>query len=151
IEVLDQRTFLLPWMAKEGVLTARSPSDAEWTEIRHGFSLARHLASYGIGQTVVRSLGLTVAVEADEGTDATIRRAARLAGPGVRVVKAVGSAQDYCSDGPTVGLATLEAMMEGGCTALAMEGGRMLLVDREEAIRLADAHGIAVVGAEEFV
>ena len=149
IEVLDQRTFLLPWMAEAGVLTARSPSEDEWTEIRQGFSLARHLASYGIGQTVVRSLGVTVAVEAIEGTDETIRRGAHLAGPGAIVVKAAGSAQDYRFDIPTVGSATLAAMVEGGCTALAMEGGKMLLIDREEVIRLADTHGIAVVGAEE--
>jgi DUF1009 family protein len=151
VEVLDQRRFLLPWMAMGGVLTARPPTESEWTEIRLGFSLARHLASYGIGQTVVRSLGVTVAVEAAEGTDETIRRGARLAGPGGVVVKAVGAAQDYRFDIPTVGLTTLETMVEGGCTALGMEGGKMLLVDRDDVIRLADAQEIAVVSIEEPV
>ena len=148
IEVLDQRRFLSPWMAGAGVLTARSPTAEEWTEIRHGFDLARYLASSGIGQTVVRSLGVTVAVEAIEGTDETIRRGTRLAGPGAVVVKAVGTSQDYRFDIPTVGSATLEAMVEGGATALGMDGGKMLLVDREEVIRLADGAGIAVVSVE---
>jgi UDP-2,3-diacylglucosamine hydrolase len=151
IEVLDQRRFLAPWIATSGVLTARPPTDSEWTEIRQGFTLARHLASFGIGQTVVRSLGVTVAVEAIEGTDETIRRGALLAGPGAVVVKAVGSSQDYRFDIPTVGSATLQAMVEGGCTALAMESGKMLLVDREEVVRLADGAGIAVVSIDEPV
>ncbi len=148
IEVLDQRRFLSPWMASAGVLTARSPTAEEWTEIRHGFDLARYLASSGIGQTVVRSMGVTVAVEAIEGTDETIRRGTRLAGPGAVVVKAVGTSQDYRFDIPTVGSATLETMVEGGATALGIDGAKMLLVDREEVIRLADGAGIAVVSVE---
>jgi DUF1009 family protein len=148
IEVLDQRRSLSPWMAGAGVLTARSPTAEEWAEIRQGFALARYLASSGIGQTVVRSLGVTVAVEAIEGTDETIRRGTRLAGPGAVVVKAVATSQDYRFDIPTVGSAKLEAMVEGGATALGIDGGKMLLVDREEVIRLADGAGIAVVSME---
>ncbi len=149
IEVLDQRRFLSPWMVTAGVLTTRPPTAEEWTEIRQGLSLARHLASFGIGQTVVRSLGVTVAVEAIEGTDETIRRGTRLAGRGGVVVKAVGPSQDYRFDIPAVGPGTLEAMAEGGATALGIEGGKMLLVDREEVIRLADGAGISVVSIDE--
>jgi DUF1009 family protein len=149
IEVLDQRPFLSPWIASSGVLTGRAPTDGEWTEIRHGFALARHLASFGIGQTVVRSLGVTVAVEAIEGTDEAIRRGARLAGPGTVVVKAVGSPQDYRFDIPTIGAATLEVMADAGSTALAMVGGAMLMVDREDVVRIADRAGIAVVSVDE--
>ena len=151
IDVLDQRRFLSPWMVGLGALTSRHPTENEWAEIREGFSLARHLATVGIGQTVVRSRGVTVAVEAAEGTDETIRRAARLAGPGTVVVKAVGGRQDYRFDVPTIGAATLEIMAEGRATALAMESGRMLLVDREEVVRIADRAGIAVVSVEETV
>jgi hypothetical protein len=149
IDVLDQRHFLAPWMVGSGVLTRRSPSEGEWAEIRQGFSLARYLASVGIGQTLVRARGVTVAVEAIEGTDETIRRAARLAGPGTVVVKAVGGRQDYRFDIPTIGAATLRTMAEGGATALGMDSGKMLLVDREEVIRIADEAGIAVVSVEE--
>ena len=149
IEVLDQRDFLSPWVAPAGVLTARAPAPAEWAEIRAGFALARALAAFGIGQTVVRSLGVTVALEAIEGTDATIRRGTGLAGPGAVVIKAVAPAQDYRFDMPTVGPATIAAMAEGGATALAIEGGKVLLVDGVEIIRRADGAGIAVVSVDE--
>ena len=149
IEVLDQRPFLSPWMMGPGTVTSREPSPAEWDEIRAGFSLARRLAEHGIGQTVVRSRGVTLAVEAAEGTDETIRRGARLAGRGAVVVKAVAAGHDFRFDIPTVGPATLAAMAEGGATALAVDGDKVLLVDGEEAIRIADRSGIAVVGLDD--
>jgi len=145
IEVLDQRPFLAPWMMDDGTLTSRAPSPAEWEEIRAGFALARRLAEDGIGQTVVRSRGVTLAVEAVEGTDETIRRGVRLAGPGAVVVKAVAAGHDFRFDIPTVGPATIAAMADGGATALAVDGGKVLLVDREDAVRAANAAGIAVV------
>jgi len=145
IEVLDQRPFLAPWMMDDGTLTSRAPSPAEWEEIRAGFALARRLAEDGIGQTVVRSRGVTLAVEAVEGTDETIRRGVRLAGPGAVVVKAVAAGHDFRFDIPTVGPATIVAMADGGATTLAVDRGRVLLVDREEAVRAANAAGIAVV------
>jgi UDP-2,3-diacylglucosamine hydrolase len=145
IEVLDQRPFLAPWMMEDGTLTSRAPSPAEWEEIRAGFALARRLAEDGIGQTVVRSRGVTLAVEAVEGTDETIRRGVRLAGPGAVVVKAVAAGHDFRFDIPTVGPATIAAMADGGATALAVDGGKVLLVDRDEAVRAANAVGIAVV------
>jgi len=149
IEVLDQRTFLSPWMVDAGVLTSRAPTAEEWSEIREGLALARRLADFGIGQTVVRCLGVTVAVEAAEGTDETIRRGARLAGPGAVVSKAVGRGQDYRFDVPTVGSATIEVMAEGGATALGIAGGKMLLPDRDELVRIAERAGITVVSVDE--
>lgn len=148
IEVLDQRPFLSPWMMRPGTLTSREPSPAEWEEIRAGFALARRLAEHGIGQTVVRSRGVTLAVEAAEGTDETIRRGARLAGQGAVVVKAVAREHDFRFDIPTVGPATLAAMAEWGATALAVDGDKVLLVDRELAVRAADHAGIAVVALD---
>jgi DUF1009 family protein len=149
IEVLDQRGFLRAGMAPAGALTARAPTSAESTEIHDGFALARRLATSGIGQTIVRSLGVTVAVEAVEGTDETIRRGGRLSGRGAIVVKAAGTLQDYRFDVPTVGPTTIEAMIEGGASALGVEAGKVLLVEREELVRLADAAGIAVAGILE--
>ena len=148
IEVLDQRRFLAPWIVPPGVLTARAPTSQEAAEIREGLALAHQLASFGIGQTIVRSLGVTVAVEAAEGTDATIRRGVRLAGRGAVVVKAAGASPDYRFDIPTVGPATLAAMAEGGATALGIEGGKLLLVDREAFVRAADDAGIAVLSVD---
>jgi DUF1009 family protein len=151
IDVLDQRRFLEPAMAVPGVLTARVPSEAEWAEIRGGFTLARQLASHGIGQTIVRRLGATVAVEGAEGTDETIRRGTRLAGPGAVVVKAVAASHDYRFDVPAVGPATLDAMIEGGAAVLAVDGGKVLLVDREELLRRAEDAKIAIVAVESSV
>ena len=145
IEVLDQRPFLSPWMMGPGTVTSREPSPPEWDEIRAGFGLARRLAEHGIGQTVVRSRGVTLAVEAAEGTDETIRRGAKLAGRGAVVVKAVAAGHDFRFDIPTVGPATLAAMAEGGATALGVDGGKVLFVERDEAVRIADRAGITVV------
>jgi DUF1009 family protein len=149
IEVLDQREFLAPWLLAAGVLGARAPVAAEWEEIREGFRLAARLAADGVGQTVVRARGVTVALEGAEGTDETIRRGARLAGRGAVVVKAVAPGHDYRFDIPTVGAATLEAMREGGVTALAVPAGRVLLLDRDEVVRLADRADIAVVSVDD--
>jgi len=148
IDVLDQREFLSPWLLPAGTVAARAPSPAEWDEIREGFRLAGRLAADGVGQTVVRARGVTVALEAAEGTDEAIRRGGRLAGPGAVVVKAVAASHDYRFDIPTVGAATLEAMREGGATALAVPAGRVLLLDRDEVVRLADQAGIAVVSVD---
>jgi UDP-2,3-diacylglucosamine hydrolase len=145
IEVLDQRPFLSSWMMDAGTLTSRAPSEAEWEEIRAGFSLARQIAGFRIGQTVVRSHGVTLAVEAAEGTDETIRRGAKLAGRGAVVIKAVAGEHDFRFDIPTVGPTTLEAMAECGATVLAVDAGKMLLVDREAALGVAERAGIALV------
>lgn len=154
IEVLDQRRFLGPWLLTDvlltaGALTPRRPSPAEWEEIRTGLALARQLAGHGIGQTVVRARGVTVAVEAAEGTDETIRRGTRLAGPGAVVVKAVAAGHDYRFDVPTIGPATLTAMATGEASALAVERGKILLVDPDEVIRLADRAAIAIIGVDD--
>jgi hypothetical protein len=148
VEVLDQRRFLAPWLIAAGRLSGRPPTAEESEEIQAGFALARHLAAFGVGQTVVRSRGVTMAVEAAEGTDETIRRGALLAGPGAVIIKAVAPTHDYRFDVPTIGPTTLEAMTAGGATALGVDSGKLLLVDRDEVVRMADAAGIAVVSVD---
>ena len=152
IEVLDPRRFLGPWLLSarwlaDAAAVAPAPSPAEQEEIRAGLELARHLAGRGIGQTVVRARGVTVAVEAAEGTDEAIRRGTRLAGPGAVVVKAVAPEHDYRFDVPAIGPATLEIMAAGRARVLAVEPGKILLVDGEEVLARAAAAGIALVGA----
>jgi UDP-2,3-diacylglucosamine hydrolase len=149
IEVMDQRRLLGPWLVGSEQVSARAPSEAEWTEIREGWRLAHDLANRGVGQTVVRARGVTVAVEAAEGTDEAIRRGVRLAGPGAVVVKAVADDHDFRFDIPTIGFATLETMAAGGATALAVARGRTLVVDREAVARRADAAGIALVTVDD--
>ncbi|MET0852127.1 MAG: UDP-2,3-diacylglucosamine diphosphatase LpxI [Candidatus Rokuibacteriota bacterium] len=151
IEVLDQRRFLGPHLFSERSLaarglTSRPPTESEWEEVRAGVMLARTMASQGIGQTVVRARGVTVAVEAAEGTDDTIRRGTRLAGPGAVVVKAVAPAHDFRFDVPAVGPATLQVMAAGRARVLAVERGNVLLADPAEVVRIAGDADIAVVG-----
>ena len=151
IEVLDPRRFLGPWLLShrwlaEAAAVAPPPTDAEREEIAAGLGLARHLAGRGVGQTVVRARGVTVAVEAAEGTDETIRRGTRLAGPGAVVVKAVAPEHDYRFDVPAIGPATLEALAAGRARVLAVEAEKILLVDGDAVLALAGDAGIAVVG-----
>src|SRR4030095_12857382 len=153
IEVMDQRRLLGPWLVGSEQVSARAPSEAEWTEIREGWRLAHDLANRGVGQTVVRARGVTVAVEAAGGTAEAIRRGVRLAGPGAVVVKAVADDHDFRFDIPTIGFATLETMAAGGGPArpAAARGGpgRSVVVDREAVARRADAAGIALVTVDD--
>jgi UDP-2,3-diacylglucosamine hydrolase len=146
IEVLDQRQFLGPWLASDGRVAGPAPTPAVEADIARGLAVARALARHGIGQTVVIRAGAVAAVEAMEGTDEAIRRGLSAAGPGAVVVKATRPTHDYRLDAPTIGAATLARCVEGGAAALALEAGRVVLLDREAIARLADQAGISVVG-----
>ena len=148
VAVLDQRDFVGDWLVGPGCCTARQPTEAEWSDARSGLSVARMIAAARIGQTVVIRHGAVIAVEAVEGTTETIRRGSALAGPGAVIVKAVAPDHDYRFDAPAVGPETLAAAAAGGVAAVAVEAGRVLLFDRAEAVRIADAAGIAVVGLD---
>jgi DUF1009 family protein len=149
IEVLDQRAFLGPLLFPPGLLTPRAPSEAERQDITLGLGLVRQCGGFGVGQAVVVKQGVVVAVEGIEGTSETIRRGCRLAGAGAVVVKAVGARQDYRFDVPAVGDETLRAMAEGKAAVLAVETGKVLLLDREAVLALAARAGIAIVSFDE--
>lgn len=146
IEVLDQRGFLGEWLAPAGDLAGPAPSAAVRGEIARGLGLARELARHGIGQTVVVRAGTAVAVEALEGTDETIRRGLALAGAGAVVVKAPAPAHDYRFDVPAVGAATMALCASGRAAALAIEAGRVLLLERDAVAAEAARAGVSVVG-----
>lgn len=148
IEVLDQRDFVGDWLAGEGRWGARPPTEAERRDVSHGLAVARMAAAARIGQTVVVRHGVVVAVEAVEGTTEAVRRGARLAGPGAVVVKAVAPDHDYRFDAPMIGPETLAAAAEGEVGVVAFEAGRVMLFDRVETVRIADAAGICVVGVD---
>ena len=148
IEVLDQRTFLAPLLVPPGLLTARAPSEAEWRDIRLGLSVARQCGGFGAGQTVVLRQGVVAAVEGMEGTTETIRRGCALAGPGAVAVKAVAPRHDYRFDVPAVGDETLDALAQGRAAALAVEAGKVLLLDREAVVARAGREGIAIVSLD---
>jgi UDP-2,3-diacylglucosamine hydrolase len=145
IKLVDSTLFLKPLLPEAGVLTRRAPNEHESGDMEYGFRVARYLAAMDIGQTVVIADRACVAVEAMEGTDETIARAARFAeGKPLVVVKASKPKQDMRFDVPVVGLPTVEAMKSAGATALALDAERTLLFDRARLIQMADGAGIAI-------
>jgi DUF1009 family protein len=155
--VLESSTaFLEPLLAPVGVLTARAPDESERADIEYGLRVARGIAGFDLGQTVVVAAGACVAVEAMEGTDATIARAGELmktleGGEGIlqrrlTVVKVAKPQQDLRFDVPVVGVPTIAAMRAAGATCLCVEAGRTLIFDRAGVVAVADSAGIAIVG-----
>jgi UDP-2,3-diacylglucosamine hydrolase len=145
IHLVDSTLFLKPLLPDAGVLTRRAPSAQEAADMEYGLGIARHIAAKDIGQTVVVSDSACVAVEAMEGTDETIARAARFAnGRPLVVVKVSKPRQDMRFDVPVVGLPTVESMKMAGATALAIDANRTLLFDREKLIAMANDAGIAI-------
>jgi len=147
IEVLDQRPFFGDALAPAGAWSARDPSEAEWADVRRGFTVARMIADARIGQTVVVRHGAITAVEAVEGTTETIRRGTAHAGAGAVIVKAVAPEHDYRFGVPAIGLETIETAIAGGASVLAVETGRVVAIDRDALVRAADAANLSLVGA----
>ncbi|HZY63677.1 MAG TPA: UDP-2,3-diacylglucosamine diphosphatase LpxI [Edaphobacter sp.] len=155
IELISSTAYLEPLLAKPGVLTRRAPNDSERKDIDYGRTVARAIAGYDLGQTVVIAAQACVAVEAMEGTDATIERAGALfrtlddGGPvtlsrSLTVVKVAKPNQDMRFDVPVIGVTTIEAMRAAGATCLAVEAGRTLMFDPEGIVAAADAARIAI-------
>ena len=145
IRVLETLAFLAPVLLPAGLLTRRAPSEQEQRDIALGREVARQIAALRIGQTVVLKKGTVVAVESVEGTDAAIRRGGQLARGGVVVVKVARADQDLRFDLPTIGPETLAALRDAGATALALDAGRTLALDRERFVSGANALKLAVV------
>jgi DUF1009 family protein len=145
IELVDSTKFLGPLLPSAGVLTRRAPDDSEAADMAYGRDIARRIAGLDLGQTVVVRDRACVAIEAMEGTDETIERAARITGGQRLVVVKVGKPkQDMRFDVPVVGIKTIEVMCRCQATALAIDAGRTLLFDRDDLIRAADEAGIAI-------
>ncbi|MGH6914508.1 MAG: LpxI family protein, partial [Geminicoccales bacterium] len=146
IELLDSTAFLSPLLAREGVLTDRSPSEEDRADFAFGYRIADAIAALDIGQTIAVKHKAVVAVEAMEGTDEVIGRAGHLAGPGVRIIKVAKPNQDMRFDVPVVGLATIQAMRIAGATALSIDAGKTLVLDGEHMFGSANEARIAIVG-----
>jgi DUF1009 family protein len=153
---LEKSTWLLePLLGMPGVLTHRAPSEAERRNIEYGRTVARHLAQHDIGQTVVIAESACVAVEAMEGTDATIERAGQIMASlhgdastlsrALTVIKIAKPNQDLRFDVPVIGLRTIEVMQSAGATCLALDAGKCILLDREHLLDAANRAGIAIV------
>ncbi len=149
VQLVDSTAFLKPLLPAPGVLTRRAPDASESADIEYGREIARQIAGLDLGQTVVIRNRACVAIEAMEGTDETIERAARIAG-GQRlvVVKVSKPKQDMRFDVPVVGLPTMDVMKRANATALAIDAGRTLLMDREAMLAAANAAGIAIQAFE---
>jgi hypothetical protein len=158
IELISSTQYLEPLLAKEGLLTRRAPTAEEAKDIDYGRTVARAIAGYDLGQTVVIAAQACVAVEAMEGTDATIARAGELFrtleedGDGdstlsrsLTVVKVAKPNQDMRFDVPVIGLTTIETMRAAGATCLAIEAGRTLIFDRDAIVAAADLADISVI------
>jgi DUF1009 family protein len=153
IELISSTAYLEPLLAKAGVLTRRGPTEIEAKDIAYGRTVAKGIAGFDLGQTVVIAAQACVAVEAMEGTDATIARAGDLLrGSGgvleasLTVVKVAKPNQDMRFDVPVIGVATIQAMIAAGATCLCVEAGRTLLFDPAAVIAAADDADIAIVG-----
>jgi UDP-2,3-diacylglucosamine hydrolase len=145
IELVNSTKFLGPLLPEAGVLTRRAPNESEAADIAYGHKVARQIAGLDLGQMVVVRDRACVAIEAMEGTDETIERAARITGgQKLVVVKVSKPLQDMRFDVPVIGLKTIEVMRKSNATALAIDAGRTLLFDRDELIRAADDAGIAI-------
>ena len=150
IQLLDSTLFLKDLMAGSGVLTDRQPSAAEWKDIEYGRPIARQLARLDLGQSIVVKDCAVVAVEAMEGTDETVERAARLAaGQSLTLIKVARPDQDMRFDVPVLGLETLEVLAECHVTAVAVDEGRTLFLDKEKFIAVANELGISIVSGSE--
>jgi DUF1009 family protein len=149
IHLVNSTLFLQPLIPAAGVLTKRAPGAAESADIAYGLEIARKISAMDVGQTIVVSDQACVAVEAMEGTDEAISRAARLSSARssekpLVVIKVSKPGQDMRFDVPVVGLSTIEHMKSAGATALAIDAERTLLFDREKLIDFANAAGIAI-------
>jgi DUF1009 family protein len=157
IDLMSSTAFLEPLLAEEGVLTKRAPDEEERRNIEYGLGVARAVAGFDIGQTVVVAAQACVAVEAMEGTDGTVERAGRLMASledgattlerRLTVVKVAKPKQDMRFDVPVIGIKTVETMTACGASCLSVEAGRTLLFDRAALVKRADEAGIAIVGS----
>jgi DUF1009 family protein len=158
IELISSTSYLEPLLAKPGVLTRRKPSEQEERDIAYGRDVARAVAGFDIGQTVVVASQACVAIEAMEGTDSAIERAGALMGSleeeastldrSLTVIKVAKPKQDMRFDVPVIGVQTIATMRRAGATCLAIEAGRTLVFDADNVMTIADAAGIAVVALE---
>jgi UDP-2,3-diacylglucosamine hydrolase len=148
IHFLSSATYLEHWLCPSGLLTQRRLSASEKADVEFAWPLARALSQQDIGQTIVVKDKTVVAVEAMEGTDACVRRAGEIAGPGCVVVKVARPKQDLRFDIPVVGSRTLESLAAAGAKVLALEAGKTLLLDKDILVKDANASQLSITGLQ---
>lgn len=145
IELVDSTMLLKPLLAPEGTLTKRKPTSEEQANIDYGRKIADALATFDLGQSCAVADRACVALEAMEGTDAMLRRAAELANSKpLTLIKSSQRRGHLLFDVPVIGLQTISVMQETNTTAICIDAGRTLLLDRDDLIKAANAASIAI-------
>jgi len=145
IEVLDQTIFIKNLMIPAGVLGKHKPTQSQMEDVNYGFWLAKEMGKLDVGQSVVIKDKMIMAVEAIEGTDACIKRGAKLAKEGAVVVKVAKPKQDKRFDIPAIGMKTLRTMHHKGANLIAVEANETIIVDQEKVIKYADEHDMVIM------
>ncbi|MEW5758730.1 MAG: UDP-2,3-diacylglucosamine diphosphatase LpxI [Candidatus Omnitrophota bacterium] len=145
IELLDSRLYLQDHIPQKGILTKKSPILEEQEDIEFGKNAAKIIGEVDIGQTVCVKNKTVIAVEAIEGTDATIRRAGFISRGSFTVVKTAKPNQDMRFDIPVVGLGTIKNLIKAKVSCLAIEADKTLVLDKQACINLADKFNISIV------
>lgn len=149
ITLIDSTTFVKDHLAQPGVMTRRQPTPRQLEDARFGYALGRNVSNLDIGQSLALIDKDVIAVEAIEGTDAMIRRAGELCRTrGWTMIKVGNVKNDPRFDVPVVGEQTIDRLREAGCGCLALEAGKVMMLDRVRVLDAADRAGIAVVGIE---
>jgi len=149
ITLISSTTFLESMLAPAGVLTRRSPTKEERSDIDYGLDIAREIARLDLGQTIAVKDRAVVAIEAMEGTDAVIARAGEVTrGRSFVIIKVAKPEQDMRFDVPVIGIPSIQQMIAAGASAIHVTARKTLLFDKDGLIALADANGIAVVGGD---
>lgn len=147
-ELLPASMFMESAMPPAGQLTARAPDAAQQRDIEFGVGIAKSMSALDVGQTVVVKDGTVLAVEAFEGTNETIRRAARLGGKGVVVVKVAKRGHDRRFDIPVIGMHTVILLRKVRAAVLAVDAGRTILLEKERLAAAADRAGFCMVAVD---
>ncbi|MBD3413460.1 MAG: DUF1009 domain-containing protein [Candidatus Aminicenantes bacterium] len=148
IKVMDPSQFVSDLFCHQGVLSGKKVPSFIKEEIGYGWPIARQIADLDIGQTVVVKDQAVVAVEAMEGTDRVIQRGGSVAGPGCVVLKAARTHQDPRIDQPTVGLKTIQSLIQARCSALCIQARKVLFLDKSKGLELADKKGLSIIVKE---
>ena len=149
IKMIDPVPMIDHWLAPAGLAAGPAPTAAQIRDLELAFKVAAQLGSYDIGQTVAVRDGMVAAVEALEGTDAALRRAAALVGAGLVVAKAAKPGQDLRFDRPAIGSATIDLLGEIGAAMIGVEAGVALILERDRTLELAHSKNIIVYGHGE--
>ncbi|MCD6231440.1 UDP-2,3-diacylglucosamine diphosphatase LpxI [Candidatus Aerophobetes bacterium] len=149
IRLISPLKYLSSYLTKEGTLSLRYPSDKEWEDLRFGYKMAKKIADLDIGQTIVVKNLTILAMETIEGTDKTILRGGKYGKGGVTVVKVARTNQDMRFDIPLVGLQTLKTLIKAKGNVLGLEAGKVLLIEKEEMVKLANKKRISIIGFKD--